>query len=72
MLILISGIVKFYNTERGVGLIRRNDGKKDVRFFLEVLKTAGLTTIKERQKVRFDTQENPETGKITASHIELD
>lgn len=69
---MISGIVKFYNSEQAFGLIRRTDGEKDVRFRLDALKKAGLTSVKEGQKVRFDTQAHPDTGKITADVIELE
>lgn len=71
MYVLISGTVKFYNSERGFGLIRRTDGEKDVRFLIGELKTAGLATLDAGQKVNFEIHSNPETGKVTASVIEL-
>ena len=68
---MISGTVKFYNSEQGFGLIRRTDGEKDVRFLISELRAAGLTKVEEGQRVSFDTQANPNTGKITASTIKL-
>ena len=71
MLILISGTVKYYNSERGFGLLTRDDGEKDVRFLLSALKQAGLTRVNERQKVTFDLFTDPDTGKVTASAFAL-
>lgn len=68
---MISGIVKFYNSEQGFGLIRRTDGEKDVRFLIGELRAAGLTKLEEGQKINFDTHVNPKTGKTTASIIKL-
>lgn len=70
--VLISGTVKFYNSEQAFGIIRRTDGEKDVRFRLEALKKIGLTGISAGQKVKFETTANPDTGKITADVIELE
>lgn len=69
---MISGIVRFYNSEQGFGNIRRVDGEKDVRFVLETLQKIGLTRIDAGQRVKFDTSANPDTGKITAGVMELE
>lgn len=69
---MISGSVRFYNSEQGFGLIRRIDGEKDVRFHLSVLRKAGVTSLPEGQKVKFKVQTHPETGKVSASVIELE
>lgn len=69
---MISGIVRFYNSERGFGIIRRLDGEKDVRFLLGALQTAGLGRISEGQKLKFELQAHSETGKITARLLELE
>lgn len=68
---MISGTVRFYNSEQGFGLIQRTDGAKDVRFLFGELATIGLTKLEPGQRVRFKTHAHPKTGKVTASIIEL-
>ncbi len=68
---MIFGTVKYYNSEQGFGLLIRSDGEKDVRFTFATLKKTGITGISERQKVKFDIETNPDTGKVTATKLEL-
>ncbi|ACT58849.1 cold-shock protein [Hirschia baltica] len=68
---MIHGTVKYYNSEQGFGLITRADNEKDVRFTFSALKKLGITGIKERQKVKFETETNPDTGKVIAVTLEL-
>lgn len=46
-----SGIVKFYNAEKGFGFIGRDDGGKDIFVHATVLRGAGLTELTEGQAV---------------------
>jgi len=40
----IIGIVKWYNSARGIGIVKRDDGKNDMIFRASVLKAAGIGT----------------------------
>lgn len=64
-----TGKVRFYNSEQGFGYIRPDDGKKDVLFHAAVLKSSGITDLRERQVVKFDAEIDANTGKATASSI---
>jgi cold shock protein len=66
---MISGIVKFYNTQKGFGFIQPDDGGKDVFVHATALERAGIHTLSEGQKVSFDTQEDRRTGKIAVGNI---
>ncbi len=69
---MINGTVKFYNTEQSFGFIKLDGEAKQVRVLGNALKKAGITALTEGQKVKFDTHTDPESGKVTVSHIEFD
>ncbi len=49
------GTVKFYNTDKGFGFIAPEGGGKDVFVHASALEAAGLRTLSEGQKVKFDS-----------------
>jgi cold shock protein len=66
-----TGTVKFYNDQRGFGFIQPDSGEKDVFFHVSALERAGISALREGQKVKFDTQSDPRSGKIAVGTIEL-
>lgn len=66
-----SGTVKFYNSQRGFGFIEPDNGEKDVFVHATALERAGINDLQEGQKVKFDTENDPRSGKIAVSTIEL-
>jgi len=68
---MITGTVKFYNEQRGYGFIQPNDGQKDVFVHASALERAGISGLAEGQTVKFDTQNDPRSGKIAVGTIEL-
>jgi CspA family cold shock protein len=65
-----SGTVKFYNEQKGYGFIQPDNGGKDVFVHATALERAGMTSLREGQKVRFDTQPDRRTGKIAVNNIQ--
>ena len=63
------GTVKFYNDQKGYGFIQPEDGSKDVFVHATALERAGMSALREGQKVAFDTQEDRRTGKIAVGNI---
>jgi CspA family cold shock protein len=63
------GTVKFYNDQKGFGFIAPEDGGKDVFVHATALERAGMSNLREGQKVSFDTQEDRRTGKIAVGTI---
>ena len=53
---MTTGTVKFFNETRGFGFISPEDGSKDVFVHVTALERAGLSGLREGQKVRFDTE----------------
>lgn len=65
------GTVKFYNAQKGFGFIQPDDGQKDVFVHATALERAGIPGLQEGQKVRFETRNDPRTGKVGVDAIEL-
>jgi CspA family cold shock protein len=65
-----TGVVKFYNAQRGFGFIQPDNGGKDVFVHATALERAGLRGLVEGQKVSFDTREDRRTGKIAVDNIQ--
>ena len=67
---MTTGTVKFYNDQKGYGFIQPDDGGKDVFVHATALERAGLSGLREGQKVSFDTQTDPRSGKTAVGRIE--
>ena len=67
---MMTGIVKFYNSQKGFGFIQPDDGGKDVFVHATALERAGMRGLAEGQKVAYDTQEDRRTGKIAVGNIQ--
>jgi CspA family cold shock protein len=65
-----TGIVKFYNDQKGFGFIQPDDGGKDVFVHASALERAGMRGLVQGQKVTFDTQEDRRTGKTAVANIQ--
>ena len=65
------GTVKFYNSTKGFGFIQPESGDKDVFVHATALERAGLTDLREGQKVKFDTAKDQRSGKVAVSTIEM-
>lgn len=66
-----TGIVKFYNDQKGYGFIQPEDGSKDVFVHASALERAGIRGLSEGQKVSFDTEADRRSGKIAVSNIQV-
>jgi CspA family cold shock protein len=66
-----TGTVKFYNGQKGYGFIQPDHGEKDVFVHATALERAGLGDLHEGQKVKYDTQSDPRSGKIAVGTIEM-
>ena len=64
-----AGTVKFYNAGKGYGFIQPDDGSTDVFVHVSALERAGMGDLVEGQKVSFDVQADPRSGKSRAVNI---
>lgn len=51
-----TGIVKFFNTDKGYGFIKPDSGESDIFVHISAIKDSGLETLLENQKVSFETE----------------
>ncbi|MCR9135768.1 MAG: cold-shock protein [Alphaproteobacteria bacterium] len=51
-----TGTVKFFNTDKGFGFIKPDNGESDIFVHISALKDSGLEFLEENQKVSFDTE----------------
>lgn len=54
----MNGTVKFFNTDKGYGFIKPDDGGKDIFVHISAVQASGLTELTENQKVAFETEED--------------
>lgn len=65
-----TGTVKFYNDQRGYGFIQPESGGNDVFVHASALQRAGIHSLNEGQKVKFDTATDSRSGKLAVNSIE--
>ncbi len=64
-----SGVVKFFNREKGFGFIVRDDGGDDVFLHISAVEAAGLSDIAEGQPLDFALTDR--NGRISATEIKI-
>lgn len=63
-----TGTVKWFNPTKGFGFIVPDDGSKDVFVHISAVEKAGMQSLFEGQKLRFELQEN--RGKEAATNLQ--
>jgi CspA family cold shock protein len=66
---MTKGTVKFFNATKGFGFIERDDGEKDVFVHISDLEKSGLSGLNTGQKVAFNVEADPKTGKVRATNL---
>ncbi len=66
-----TGVVKWYDYNKGYGFISPDEGGKDVFVHERALEMAGLRSLIEGQKVVFEALADKRTGKVVASKISV-
>lgn len=65
---MVTGVVKFFNAQKGFGFIQPTDGSKDVFVHISAVERSGMSTLNEGQKVTFEVVS--ERGKLAASNLQ--
>ncbi|MCO6383558.1 MAG: cold-shock protein [Vannielia sp.] len=65
-----NGTVKWFNPTKGFGFIAPDEGGKDVFVHISAVERAGLTGLKDDQKVTFDL-ESGRDGRQSATNLAL-
>lgn len=66
---MATGKVKWFNETKGYGFITPDAGGKDVFVHISAVQKAGLTGLKDNQKISYDLAD--ERGKTSASNLKL-
>ena len=64
------GTVKWFNSQKGFGFIQPDDGGKDAFVHISAVERAGMTELREGQKVRFELVTDRRTGKMSADKLQ--
>jgi len=67
---LATGTVKFFNAQKGFGFIVQDDGGPDVFVHISAVERAGMSNLNEGQKLSFDVQPDPRSGKSAAANLQ--
>jgi CspA family cold shock protein len=65
---MATGTVKFFNSKKGFGFIQPDDGGKDVFVHISAVERAGMGSLNEGQKLRYDVVS--ERGKLAAANLQ--
>ena len=64
-----NGTVKWFNATKGYGFIEPEDGSKDAFVHISAVERAGLSTLRDGQKVYFDLEAGRD-GKASAENLQ--
>ncbi|MEZ5901521.1 MAG: cold-shock protein [Hyphomicrobiaceae bacterium] len=64
-----SGVVKWFNAQKGFGFIEPENGGSDVFVHISAVEQAGMTTLSEGQKLSFDVVADSRRGKSSAQNL---
>jgi cold shock protein len=67
-----TGFVKWFDTVKGFGFIRPDDGDRDVFVHMSAVREAGLSILTEGQRLQFDVIADKRSGKNAASNLRLE
>jgi cold shock protein len=66
-----TGIVKWFNNQKGFGFIQLENGSKDVFVHISAVERAGMSTLNEGQRLSFDVVADRRTGKSAAENLRV-
>ena len=67
---MATGTVKFFNAQKGFDFIVQDRGGPDVFVHISAVERAGMRNLNEGQKLSFDVQTDPRSGKSAAANLQ--
>ena len=67
---MATGTVKFFNSQKGFGFIVQDGGGPDVFVHISAVERAGMSNLNEGQKLSFEVQADPRSGKSAAANLQ--
>ena len=65
-----TGIVKWFNAQKGFGFIQPTSGGPDVFVHISAVERAGMTGLNEGQKLNYEIVTDRRNGKSSADRLE--
>lgn len=66
---MATGTVKWFNAQKGFGFIEPDGGGNDAFVHISAVERAGLSTLREGQKVSFEVVADRKTGKMAVDTL---
>jgi CspA family cold shock protein len=66
---MITGTVKFFNSDKGYGFIAPEDGSSDAFVHISAVERAGMATLNKEQRVSYEL-ETDRRGKTSAVNLQ--
>ncbi len=54
----VTGVVKWFNAQKGYGFIQRDDGQKDVFVHFSAIEAGGFRELREGERVEFEVEQD--------------
>ncbi|PWB82126.1 MAG: cold-shock protein [Methylocystaceae bacterium] len=67
-----TGVVKWFNSQKGFGFIQPNSGGADVFVHISAVERAGLRGLAEGQKISYETVVDRRSGKSSADQLQVE
>jgi CspA family cold shock protein len=66
---MATGTVKWFNVQKGYGFITPDQGGKDVFVHISAVERAGMSGLRDGQKVSFEQVADKRSGKTSAENL---
>jgi cold shock protein len=66
-----TGVVKWFNSQKGFGFIQPDDGGGDVFVHISAVERAGLRDLPEGQQVSYEIEQDRRSGKASATNLRI-
>ncbi|MDY3619292.1 cold-shock protein [Agathobaculum sp.] len=60
---MMTGTVKWFNSEKGFGFIKNDDGSDDLFVHFSAIQGDGYKSLEEGQRVSFDSETDPKNSR---------
>jgi CspA family cold shock protein len=67
---MATGTVKWFNGQKGYGFIQPDEGGADVFVHISAVERAGLRSLNEGQKITYELERDPRSGKTSAGQLQ--
>ena len=64
------GTVTWFNSQKGFGFIQPDDGGKDAFVHISAVERAGMSDLREGQKISFELVTDQRSGKMSADKLQ--